>query len=224
MIEKAASEAGWGRQMPKGSGLGISAHRSFVSYSAVVTEVAVGDKGEITIPRVDIAFDCGAVVNPDRVRSQLEGACVQGISLAMLGEISFKNGRPQQTNFDGYELTRMDGAPTEIRAHLVNSAAYDKPLGGVGEPGVPPVAPALPTRSSPPPASASAACRSATSSRARCSQCRRPDRSRAQRGAAEGPSLHDKQPVAERGSSTPRFGASGRDDGTSSLPGSTTLY
>jgi len=83
------------------------------------------------------------VISPDRVRSQLEGACVQGISLAMLGEISFKNGRPQQTNFDGYELTRMDGAPTEIRTHLVNNAAYDKPLGGVGEPGVPPVAPAL---------------------------------------------------------------------------------
>ena len=143
VIEKAASEAGWGRQMPKGRGLGISAHRSFVSYTAVVTEVAVSDKGEITIPRVDIAFDCGAVISPDRVRSQLEGACVQGISLAMLGEISFKNGRPQQTNFDGYELTRMDGAPTEIRTHLVNSAAYDKPLGGVGEPGVPPVAPAL---------------------------------------------------------------------------------
>ena len=143
VIEKAASEAGWGRQMPKGRGLGISAHRSFVSYTAVVTEVAVSDKGEITIPRVDIAFDCGAVISPDRVRSQLEGAVVQGISLAMLGEISFKNGRPEQTNFDGYELTRIDGAPTEIRTHLVNSAAYDKPLGGVGEPGVPPVAPAL---------------------------------------------------------------------------------
>ena len=143
VIEKAASEAGWGRQMPKGRGLGISAHRSFVSYTAVVTEVAVSDKGEIAIPRVDIAFDCGAVISPDRVRSQLEGAVVQGISLATLGEISFKNGRPEQTNFDGYELTRIDGAPTEIRTHLVNSAAYDKPLGGVGEPGVPPVAPAL---------------------------------------------------------------------------------
>jgi isoquinoline 1-oxidoreductase beta subunit len=143
VIEKAASEAGWGRKLPQGRGLGISAHRSFVSYTAVVTEVAVSPKGEITIPRVDIAFDCGAVISPDRVRSQLEGACVQGVSLAMLGEISFKNGRPQQTNFDGYELTRIDGAPTEIRTHLVNSAAYDKPLGGVGEPGVPPVAPAL---------------------------------------------------------------------------------
>jgi isoquinoline 1-oxidoreductase beta subunit len=143
VVEKAAGEAGWGRKLPKGRGLGIAAHRSFVSYTAVVTEVAVGPKGELTIPRVDIAFDCGAVVNPDRVRSQLEGAVVQGISLATLGEISFKNGRPEQTNFDGYELTRIDGAPTEIRTHLVNTTAFDKPLGGVGEPGVPPVAPAL---------------------------------------------------------------------------------
>jgi isoquinoline 1-oxidoreductase beta subunit len=143
VVEKAASEAGWGRKLEPGRGLGIAAHRSFVSYTAVVTEVAVGPKGEITIPRVDIAFDCGAVVSPDRVRSQLEGACVQGVSLAMLGEISFKNGRTQQTNFDGYELTRIDGAPTEIRTHLVNTGAFDKPLGGVGEPGVPPVAPAL---------------------------------------------------------------------------------
>ena len=143
VVGKAASEAGWGRQLEKGRGLGIAAHRSFVSYTAVVTEVAIGPKGELTIPRVDIAFDCGAVVNPDRVRSQLEGAVVQGISLATLGEISFKNGRPEQTNFDGYELTRIDGAPTEIRTHLVNTTAFDKPLGGVGEPGVPPVAPAL---------------------------------------------------------------------------------
>ena len=133
VIEKAAAEAGWGRQLPQGRGLGIAAHRSFVSYTAVVTEVAVGPRGEITIPRVDIAFDCGAVVNPDRVRSQLEGAVVQGISLATVSEISFKNGHPEQTNFDGYELTRIDASPTEIRTHLVNTTGFDKPLGGVGE-------------------------------------------------------------------------------------------
>jgi len=143
VIEKAAAEAGWGRKLEQGRGLGIAAHRSFVSYAAVVTEVAVGPRGELTIPRVDIAFDCGAVVNPDRVRSQLEGAVVQGISLATVGEISFKAGRVEQSNFDGYELTRIDGMPTEIRTHLVNNTAFDKPLGGVGEPGVPPVAPAL---------------------------------------------------------------------------------
>jgi isoquinoline 1-oxidoreductase beta subunit len=143
VAERAAKEAGWGRKLPEGSGLGIAAHRSFVSYAACVVEAAVSPKGELTIPRVDFAFDCGAVISPDRVRAQLEGSVVQGVSLATLGEISFKNGRTEQTNFDGYELTRIDGAPREIRMHLVNTTGYDKPLGGVGEPGVPPVAPAL---------------------------------------------------------------------------------
>ncbi len=68
---------------------------------------------------------------------------MQGVSLATVGEISFKNGRPEQTNFDGYEVTRIDASPAEIRTHLVNTTGFDKPMGGVGEPGVPPVAPAL---------------------------------------------------------------------------------
>ena len=102
-----------------------------------LTERTIG----VAYPR--IAFDCGAVVNPDRVRAQLEGAVVQGISLATLGEISFKAGRVEQTNFDSYEVTRIDAAPGEIRTHLLTSTGYDKPLGGVGEPGLPPVAPAL---------------------------------------------------------------------------------
>lgn len=142
VIERAASEAKWGRTLPSGRGLGIAAHRSFVSYTAVVIEVAMGTGGTFTVPRVDIAFDCGAVINPDRVRSQLEGAVIQGISLATVGEISFKDGRTEQTNFDGYEVTRIDGTPAEIYTHLMESR-YDRPLGGVGEPGLPPVAPAL---------------------------------------------------------------------------------
>lgn len=142
VIERAAGEAGWGRTLPAGHGLGIAAHRSFVSYAAVVVEVAVDDNGSYTIPRVDIAFDCGPVVNPDRVRSQLEGAVIQGISLATVGEITFKNGRTEQTNFDLYEVTRIDAAPAEIHSHLIPSD-YGTPLGGVGEPGLPPVAPAL---------------------------------------------------------------------------------
>ncbi len=143
MIEKAASEAGWGRKLPRGHGLGIAAHRSFVSYTAVVVEVAIGPNGKLAIPRVDIAFDCGAVVNPDRVRAQLEGAVMWGISLATVGEISFKAGRVEQTNFHDYQVTRIDAAPAEIRTHLITPTGYDKPLGGVGEPGLPPVAPAL---------------------------------------------------------------------------------
>jgi isoquinoline 1-oxidoreductase beta subunit len=143
VIERAASEAGWGRKLPRGHGLGIAAHRSFVAYTAVVVEVAVDAKGALAIPRVDIAFDCGAVVNPDRVRAQLEGAVVWGISLATVGEISFKAGRVEQSNFHDYAVTRIDSAPTEIRTHLVIPTGYDEPLGGVGEPGLPPVAPAL---------------------------------------------------------------------------------
>lgn len=143
VIEKVAAEAGWGRKLSAGSGLGIAAHRSFVSYAAVVVEVAVGKGGVISIPRVDIAFDCGIAINPERVRSQLEGAVIQGVGLATIGEITFKSGRVEQTNFDGYELLRMDASPKVIRTHIVNSGGYDKPLGGVGEPGLPPVAPAL---------------------------------------------------------------------------------
>jgi isoquinoline 1-oxidoreductase subunit beta len=142
VAELAAKEAGWGRSLPKGSGLGIAAHYSFVTYVAAVVEVAVDAKGELTIPRVDIAVDCGATINPDRVRAQMEGACVMGVSAAMLGEISFKDGRAQQDNFHTYEVTRMSASPREIRVHIV-PGDYSKPLGGVGEPGVPPVPPAL---------------------------------------------------------------------------------
>ncbi|MFC3228572.1 molybdopterin cofactor-binding domain-containing protein [Marinibaculum pumilum] len=143
VIETAAREAGWGRDLPAGHGLGIAAHRSFLSYAAVVVEAAVSDSGELSIPRVDIAFDCGAVVNPDRVRSQLEGAVVFGVSLATTGEISFAEGRVEQSNFHDYEVTRIDTAPRRIHTHLVSPTGFDAPLGGVGEPGLPPVAPAL---------------------------------------------------------------------------------
>jgi len=143
VIEAAAKGIGWGRKLPKGQGLGIAAHRSFVSYTGVAVEVKVDEKGAISIPRVDIAFDCGAVVNPERVQAQLQGAVIQGLSLALTGEISFKDGRVVQSNFDDYEVLRIDGAPPKIEVHLVPTKNYDQPLGGVGEPGVPPVAPAL---------------------------------------------------------------------------------
>jgi isoquinoline 1-oxidoreductase beta subunit len=143
VIETATQEAGWGRKLPKGHGLGLAAHYSFLSYVAAVVEVIVDGKGELTIPRVDIAFDCGPQVNPDRIRSQLEGSAVMGVSLATLGEITFKNGRAEQDNFHQYQLTRMNAAPREIKVHLAPGADWSQPLGGVGEPGVPPIAPAL---------------------------------------------------------------------------------
>jgi isoquinoline 1-oxidoreductase beta subunit len=143
VIEAAAAGIGWGRAMPSGSGLGIAGHYSFVSYVAAAVEVKMGSRGEISFPRVDIAIDCGPQVNPERIRSQMEGAVVMGTGLALSAEVSFKDGRVQQNNFDAYELTRIDTAPREIHVHLLPSRDYNQPLGGVGEPGVPPVAPAI---------------------------------------------------------------------------------
>lgn len=143
VIEIVTRETGWGSKLSKGEGRGLAAHYSFLSYAAAVVQVAVDSKGGITIPRVDVAFDCGPQVNPDRIRSQLEGAVVMGVSLATLGEITFARGRVEQDNFHQYQLTRIDSAPRDIRIHLVPQADWSMPLGGVGEPGVPPVAPAL---------------------------------------------------------------------------------
>ena len=143
VVETVTREAKWGRKMPQNSGLGLAAHYSFVSYTATVVEVAVDSTGALTIPRVDIAFDCGPQVNPDRVRSQLEGAVVMGLSLALTGEITFRRGRAEQDNFHMYQVMRMDAAPREIHVHALPSTDWSMPLGGVGEPGVPPVAPAL---------------------------------------------------------------------------------
>jgi isoquinoline 1-oxidoreductase subunit beta len=142
VIEAVASGAGWGRKMPQGSGLGIAAHYSFVSYISAVAEVKV-EGGKLSIPKVDIAIDCGPRVNPDRVRSQMEGAVIMGMAHALYSEISFKDGAVQQANFDGFEITRMDAAPVEIAVHFVGGNDWNQPLGGVGEPGVPPVAPAI---------------------------------------------------------------------------------
>jgi len=143
VIETVSREAGWGRKLPSGQGLGLAAHYSFVSYMAAVVEVAVTPKGELVIPRVDIAVDCGPQINPDRIRSQLEGACVMGLSQAVVSEITFKNGRAEQDNFHQYEIVRMNMTPRKIVVHFIPSESYDAPLGGVGEPAVPVIAPAL---------------------------------------------------------------------------------
>jgi isoquinoline 1-oxidoreductase beta subunit len=137
-----AKEASWGKPLAKGRGQGIAAHYSFTTYVAAVVEVAVDGAGKLTIPRVDIAVDCGAIVNPERVRAQMEGAVVMGIGNALAGEITFKDGRVQQDNFHQFEVLRMNAAPKVIAVHLM-PGDYDAPLGGVGEPGVPPIAPAL---------------------------------------------------------------------------------
>jgi isoquinoline 1-oxidoreductase beta subunit len=142
VIESAALQAGWGRKLPAGQGLGIAAHYSFVTYVAAVVQVAVNEKGEIAIPRIDVALDSGAQINPERVRAQLEGACVMGVGNALVSEISFKAGRVEQSNFHDYQVARINVAPRDVHVHLIGSD-FEAPLGGVGEPGVPPIAPAL---------------------------------------------------------------------------------
>src|SRR5579871_4087310 len=142
VVEYVADKGNWGRTVPKGHGLGIAAHRSFVSYIATIVEVSVGDKGALTVHQVDSAIDCGTYVNPERIQSQLEGAAIMGLSLAKYGEITFKDGRVQQNNFDGYQVIRMDESPLVTKVHIVPPGP-DTPPSGVGEPGLPPFAPAL---------------------------------------------------------------------------------
>ncbi len=138
VIELAAEQAGWGKGLPAGHALGVAVHYSFVSYVAQVVRASVED-GKVRVHRVDCAVDCGTYVNPDRVKAQMEGAVVFGLTLALHGNITAKEGAVEQSNFHDYPLLRLNETP-EIYVHLIESEA---PPGGVGEPGVPPVAPAL---------------------------------------------------------------------------------
>jgi isoquinoline 1-oxidoreductase beta subunit len=141
VVEIAADKSRWGkRTIGKGHGLGIAAHRSFLTYVATVVEVEVDNKGQVHIPGVWTAVDAGTVVSPDNVRNQFEGAAVFGTSLALFGEITATNGVIDQSNFNNYPITRMNRAPRQTSVHVVES---DAPPAGVGEPGVPPFAPAL---------------------------------------------------------------------------------
>ena len=142
VIEAACKGAGWGLNLPKGHGLGLAFCYSFMSYTATVIEVAVDDKGEVRVVSVDMAIDCGPQINPERIRAQMEGGAVMGLSLALTSEISFEKGRVAQSNFHDYEVLRHHASPRVIRTHLVNDD-HNLPPGGVGEPPVPPVAPAL---------------------------------------------------------------------------------
>ena len=142
VVELVAQKGEWGRPMAKGHGLGIAVHRSFVSYIATIVEVAVDEKGKLTVPRVDTAIDCGTFVNPERIESQLEGAAIMGLSLAKYGEVTFKDGKVQQKNLDDFPVIRIDESPRVTNVYIVPPGP-DTPPSGVGEPGVPPFAPAL---------------------------------------------------------------------------------
>lgn len=138
VLELVAEKSGWGKPLPKGRGRGIASYSSFGSYFAEVAEVTVSDKS-FKVDRVVAAVDCGVTVNPESVRSQTEGAIVFALSAALKNEITIRNGAVEQTNFDGYDPIRINEAPL-IEVHLVKS---DEDCGGMGEPGVPPLAPAV---------------------------------------------------------------------------------
>ncbi len=138
VLELAAEKAGWGTPPPAGRFRGVAVHKSFNSYVAAVAEVSV-EGTEIRVHRIVMAADCGQVVNPNIVEAQLEGAAVFGLSAALKHRISFENGRVQQRNFHDYELLRMHETP-KIEVHIRYNEA---PPTGIGEPGVPVIAPAV---------------------------------------------------------------------------------
>jgi isoquinoline 1-oxidoreductase beta subunit len=142
VVELAAREAGWGKSLPPGEGLGIAVHRSFVSYVAMVVHAKVDADGNLTVPETHVAIDCGFVANPERVRSQMQGACVFGMSAAMYGGITLENGAVQQSNFHDYEMVRASAFPQAVYTHIV-AHPFSVHATGVGEPGVPPFLPAL---------------------------------------------------------------------------------
>ena len=141
VLEVAADKSGWGkRKLAPGRALGIAAHRSFLCYVACVAEVGLDSNGKAKVYRIDLVADPGMIINPDRVRAQFEGAAIFGTSIALMGEITGTNGVVDQTNFHNYPVSRITDCPMEINVHVIPSKELP---GGVGEPGVPPVAPAI---------------------------------------------------------------------------------
>ncbi|MDR3538579.1 MAG: molybdopterin-dependent oxidoreductase [Acetobacteraceae bacterium] len=139
VVQLAAERSGWGAKLPPRTGMGIAVHRSFLTYVAAVARVGVGSDGTVAVQRIDLAVDCGQVVNPDRVTAQFEGAAIMGLGNTLFSSLSFKEGQVQETNFGDYAVARMDSTP-ETHVHIVPSEA---PPAGVGEPGVPPASAAI---------------------------------------------------------------------------------
>ncbi|MDA8103803.1 MAG: xanthine dehydrogenase family protein molybdopterin-binding subunit [Nitrospiraceae bacterium] len=139
VLTLAAEKAGWSRPLPKGRGRGIAVHESFGTYVAEVAEVSVNTEGKLRVHRVVCAVDCGQTVNPETITAQMESAIVFGLSAALHGAITIKNGMVEQGNFDDYPILRLDEMP-KVEVHIVKSR---KKPGGIGEPAVPPIAPAV---------------------------------------------------------------------------------
>jgi len=156
VVKRAATESGWDQKVRqyknmKGRGLGIAAHRAFLSYVAIVADVSLNDKNELTVNEIWGVIDCGRAVNPDRVAAQMEGGIIYGLSYALLGEITCKNGAVEQNNFDDYPVARIYQVPRKINLIVQDpppevADEYDDkvvPPTGVGEPPTPAVAPAI---------------------------------------------------------------------------------
>ncbi len=139
VFHRVVEMSGYGRELPPRTGIGLAAFTSFGSFTAAALEVTVSDEGDVRVPRAWTAIDCGLAVNPDRVTAQMEGAVVFGLSIALHGEITMKEGAVVQDNFHNYPVCRIQEAPEVEVAVFENEHA----LGGAGEPGVPPVAAAL---------------------------------------------------------------------------------
>ena len=139
VLDKAAEMAGWGKELPANHGMGIAVHHSFASYAAMVVHAEVHGS-RISVHRVDCAVDCGMVLNPDNVRAQIEGAVIMGLSLALDQQVNFKDGAVGNSNFDDYPLLAISEAPAKINVDFIGE---DNRSTGIGEPGVPVVAPAL---------------------------------------------------------------------------------
>ena len=139
VLELAAQQAGWGTPLPPGRHRGIAVAFSYGSWAAQVAEVSVASDGTVHAHRVVCAIDCGLAVNPDQIQAQMMGGIVWGLTAALRGEITIQNGRVQQSNFHDYPMLRIHEVPT-VEVHILPST---QPPGGVGEPGVPPIAPAV---------------------------------------------------------------------------------
>jgi isoquinoline 1-oxidoreductase beta subunit len=139
VLALAADKAGWGEKLPPRVGRGVSIQNAFATYMAQVAEVEVAEDGTVRVRRVGCAVDCGIVVNPDTVRAQIQSAVMFGITAALYGEITLKDGRVEQANFDSYPILRINEAP-EVEVHIVRSL---EPPGGMGEAGTSAVIPAV---------------------------------------------------------------------------------
>lgn len=139
VLELAAEKADWGKALPKGSGRGVSLQFVFGSYLAQVAEVEVSKNGAVHVHRVICAVDCGTAVNPDTVQAQIQSGVIFGITAALYGEITLQDGRVEQSNFDTYQMLRMNEAPA-IEVHIVKSS---EPPGGIGETGTSAIVPAI---------------------------------------------------------------------------------